>query len=133
MLQAASRLLSSSVHGVTTVLCFRTTRVSADDVANLYCYAVVPNPANESIINPKLSLFLDSAVYGYQVRVFMQTAACCTMPRHATPGCRYCLHGPGSPTHQGQSLHQLCSMPLFKPAASMHTQSMQLQLAITRP
>ena len=47
--------------------CDRTTRVSADDVANLYCYAVVPNPANQTIINPSLSLFLDSAVYGYQV------------------------------------------------------------------
>ena len=41
--------------------------MSADDVANLYCYAVVPNPANQTTINPSLSLFLDSAVYGYQV------------------------------------------------------------------
>ena len=47
--------------------CGRTTRVTADDVPNLYCYAVISNPANQTVINKSLNLFLDSALFGYQV------------------------------------------------------------------
>ena len=95
-------------------------------MANLYCYAVVPNPANESIINPNLSLFLDSAVYGYQVRVVMLPAACCKLLRHATPGCRCCLKGPGSATLVGPSFITSAACTYVNLAESTRAHSTQL-------
>ena len=43
-------------------------RQTAVDVAQLYCYAVVPNPSSMSNMSSDVSLFLDARSFNYQAR-----------------------------------------------------------------